>query len=95
MKISHRILKYVKIDVRKVNLIVNLRSIRMIWWHFGLLGKRWRAILTVNLRGIRMIWGHFGVLGKALESHFECEFTWYPHDLGACLGAWTSTGDAF
>ena len=39
MKDLHRILKYVKIDVWKINLIVNLRGIRMIWLHFWLFGN--------------------------------------------------------
>ena len=53
MKILHRILKHVKIDVRK-------------------------DILTVNLRGFPKAGGLVGKLKDALESDFDCKFTWVP-----------------
>ena len=31
------------------------------------------------------------MLWEALETHFDYEFTWYPHDLVAFWGAWKKT----
>ena len=36
----------------------------------------WKAILIVNLRGVRKSGVIFKSIRQALESHFDCEFTW-------------------
>ena len=77
MKILHRILKYVKIDVRKPILTVNLRGMRKSGMIFRALDKHWKANLNVNLRGMRKSGVIFKSIRQALESYFECKFTWY------------------
>ena len=52
-----------------------------------------RAILSVNLRGIHMIWWHVWVLGEALETCFDCKYTWYPHDLVEVWVTWKGIGN--
>ena len=44
----------------------------------------WRTNLTVNLRGVRKSGVIFKSMRQALESHFDCKFTWCAQVWGDC-----------